>query len=114
MAVTPGYLSFVVEQLQGVVSIETKRMFGGVGIYGNGFFFALVAEDRTYFKVDDSNRPDFERAGMGPFRPYGDERAMQYYELPINVLEDTDELKDWVMKAVTVSMAASSRKRKRK
>ena len=47
-------------------------MFGGVGIYAGELFFALIADDTVYFKVDQSNRPEFEARGMGPFRPYGE------------------------------------------
>ena len=93
MAVTPGYRSFVIEQLEQISSITSKNMFGGVGLYAEGYYFALIGDDRLYFKVDDSNRPDFEAAEMEPFRPYGDERAMQYYEVPIEVLEDGDLLR---------------------
>jgi DNA transformation protein len=63
-----------------------------------------VAEDTLYFKVDDSNRPEFEAAGMGPFLPWGDpERPMQYYELPAEVLEDPDQLAPWMAKAIAVA-----------
>jgi DNA transformation protein len=113
MPVSPGYRAFVLEQLEPIAPITWKSMFGGVGLYANEFFFALIAEDRLYFKVDDSNRPDFEAAGMGPFRPYDDERAMQYYEVPIDVLEDPDLLRIWVEKAVEVARAARRRKRRR-
>lgn len=114
MPVTPGYRSFVIEQLAHVASIDSKSMFGGVGLYADGYFFALIAEDRLYFKVDDSNRPDFEAAGMEPFRPYGDDRAMKYYEVPISVLEDVDALQVWAGKALAVAQQAAQKKRRRK
>lgn len=112
MAVTPSYRSFVIEQLERISSITAKNMFGGVGLYAEGYFFALIGDDRLYFKVDDSNRPDFEAAEMEPFRPYGDDRAMQYYEVPIEVLEDVDALQDWVAKAIAVARRARQRKRR--
>ena len=114
MAVTPSYRSFVVEQLGQFSSITAKSMFGGVGLYADEHFFALIADDRLYFKVDDSNRPDFETAEMEPFRPYGDERAMQYYEVPIDVLEDVDALQQWAEKAVAVARAAKKGKKRKK
>ena len=43
-------------------------MFGGVGIYAGDLFFALIDDDTLYFKVDDSNRSDFEKRDMGLFR----------------------------------------------
>ncbi len=112
MAVTPSYRDFVVEQLERIASITAKSMFGGVGLYAEEYFFALIANDRLYFKVDDANRPDFEAAAMEPFRPYGDERAMQYYEVPIEVLEDGEALQHWTEKAIEVARRARQRKRR--
>lgn len=112
MAVTPSYRSFVIEQLERIYPITAKNMFGGVGLYAEDYFFALIDEDRLYFKVDDSNRPDFEAAAMEPFRPYGDERAMQYYEVPVEVLEDGEALQRWVEKAVEVARRARRRKKR--
>ncbi len=111
MAVTPSYRSFVMEQLEQISTITAKNMFGGVGLYADEYFFALIADDRLYFKVDDSNRSDFEAVAMEPFRPYGDERAMQYYEVPIEVLEDVDALQRWGEKAIAVARRAKQRKR---
>lgn len=109
MPVSEGYKTFVIEQLSHCANISSRRMFGGVGLYADEFFFALIANDRLYFKVDDSNRPDFEAKGMAPLRPYNDERTMKYYEVPIEVLEDVDELKRWCDKAVIVSKNAKKK-----
>ena len=111
MAVSPGYRNFVVEQLEHISSITSKSMFGGVGLYADGFFFALIADDQLYFKVDDSNRPDFEAADMGAFSPYGDGRTMRYYEVPIGVLEDVDALRTWAEKAIEVAQHAKKGKK---
>lgn len=106
----PSYREFVLEQLGRVAPpIHGKSMFGGVGIYSHDTFFALIANDELYLKVDDSNRPDFEARGMGPFLPYGaGSSAMQYYLLPADVLEDVDTLREWVEKSIAV---ARSKKR---
>jgi len=83
-------------------------MFGGVGIYSGELFFALIADDTLYFKVDDSNRADFEARAMGPFRPYGEDgEAMQYYHVPEDLIEDPEALRPWAEKAI----AAASRRR---
>src|SRR5713226_105148 len=102
MAVSDSYRGFVLEQLGRAMPVTAKSMFGGVGIYAQGLFFALVAEDRLYFKVDDATRPDFERFGMEPFRPFGDVAAMGYYEVPADVVEDASQLAVWVAKAIDV------------
>jgi len=113
MAFSKGYRDFVVEQLGRVAPVTAKSMFGGVGLYAQGLFFALIAEDRLYFKVDDSTRPDFERLGMEPFRPFGEENAMWYYEVPADVLEDAAQLEPWMNKAIAVAAKARMRKPKR-
>src|ERR1051325_3013663 len=76
MPVSQTYREFVLEQLGRVTPVTGKSMFGGVGIYAQGLFFALIAENRLYFKVDDATRPDFEQRGMEPFRPFGEDSAM--------------------------------------
>jgi DNA transformation protein and related proteins len=76
MAVSQSYREFVLEQLGRVTPITGKSMFGGVGIYAHGLFFALIAEDRLYFKVNAVTRPEFEQRGMEPFRPFEEDNAM--------------------------------------
>jgi DNA transformation protein len=116
MAVSREYREFVLEQLGRVTPTVTSRaMFGGVGVYSGGLFFALMAGETLYLKVDDTNRPDFEAMGMGPFRPFGgDEHTMHYYELPADLLEDADALRPWVEKSVDVARRSRKSKSKKK
>lgn len=113
MSVSPGFRDLVLEQLGRVVPGVTGRaMFGGLGLYADGRIFGLVDEDVVYLKVDDLTRPDFEVAGMGPFRPFGpDGEAMRYWQLPDGVLEDADALAPWAEKAVAVAGRARRRRR---
>lgn len=115
MAVSPSFRAFVQDQLsRGLAGISTRGMFGGVGIYAGDLFFALIAEDTLYLKVDDSNRPDFESRKLGPFRPFGSEgEVMQYYEVPAEVLESGDELAEWAGKALEVARRARVARRPR-
>ena len=118
MPVSRGFTDFVVEQLDGCGVISTKRMFGGVGIYCGDTFFALIDNDVLYLKVDDINRPQFERAGSGPFKPYGEDgEAMQYYNVPAAVLENADELAKWGRTAIEAAKrkkSAATRRTSRK
>jgi len=72
MPVSSSFRTFVVDQLSRVVPhLRARAMFGGVGIYAGDLFFALIADDSLYFKVNDSNRPDFERLAMNRSSPTG-------------------------------------------
>src|SRR5260370_19828626 len=89
MPVSASFRTFVIEQLSRVVPrVRARSMFGGVGIYAGTVFFALIADDTLYFKVNDSNRADFVSRGMGPFRPYGGGReTKQCFDGPPELLE---------------------------
>jgi DNA transformation protein len=105
--VTDGFVAFVLEQLEPIGAITSKRMFGGVGLYAGDLFFALVAGDVLYLKVDDSMRGALESAGARPFQPYPDRPrgggSMQYFSVPAAVLEDGDALIAWATRSVTVA-----------
>lgn len=113
MAVSAAYREFVLEQLGRVVPVTGKSMFGGVGVYSDGLFFALLDDDAVYLKVDDTNRAMFVEAGTGPFDPYGDgKHVMQYYELPADLLETPDLLRPWVDAALAVARRARKGRKK--
>jgi DNA transformation protein len=110
MAVTNDYLQYVLEQLAGLGHVITRRMFGAVGLYHDGRFFGLISADTVYFKVNDSNRRDYEIRGADRFRPFPDKPhlSMTYYALPADTLEDADECVVWAQKSL--SAAAIPRK----
>jgi len=113
MAVSSSFKTLVVDQLnRAVPRIRARPMFGGVGLYSGELFFALIADDTVYFKVDASTRPEFEARGMEPFRPFGDEGGtMQYYQLPEDVLEDPETLRPWAEKALAVARQSKGRRK---
>jgi DNA transformation protein and related proteins len=115
MTVSPSFRTFVLEQLgRSVPGIRGKSMFGGVGIYARDVFFALIADDTLYFKVDESNRPEFEARGMEPFRPYGEHgEVMGYYRVPEDLLDDAELLGQWAEQAIVVARRAKRPHRRR-
>lgn len=116
MAVGGSYQAFILEQLSRVLSaVKSRKMFGGVGVYSDDLFFALLDNDTLYFKVDDVTRADFEAIGMGPFRPFGEGgEIMQYYEVSADLIEDADTLKEWAERAVSVARRAQAKRGRKK
>jgi len=112
MAMTDAFQQFLEDTLNRVCPVTTKRMFGGLGIYCDNVMFALANDSTLYFKVDDSNRADYESRGMRAFLPLGTGRVMPYYEVPAEVLDDVDELRRWMYKSIEVSRNGRSTKPK--
>ena len=112
LKVTGAFKSFVLDQLEELGDVVPRSMFGGVGLYCDGVFFGIIARDVLYLKVDHSSRPDYERAGTQPFKPYpGRPSTMQYYAVPVGVLESSVDLVEWARKAVAIATRAASARR---
>lgn len=112
MAFTAENRHRVEDALGAVVPVTSKPMFGGLGIYSRDLFFALIDEDRLYFKVDDLNRGDYEAADREPFVPYeGAKPMMGYWELPEGLLDQPDELAVWIDKSLAVAERAALKKK---
>ena len=110
MSVSDSYLSFVLEQLDGVPRIVTRRMFGGVGIYSDGTFFAVIDNDTLFFKVDETLAKRYRDKGMPPFAPIpGAKPMMGYYQVPPDVLEDATALVGWAKDSISLARTPSRR-----
>jgi DNA transformation protein and related proteins len=105
LTVTGAFRTFVLDQLEELGNVTPRAMFGGVGLYYRDVFFGIIARDVLYMKVDDTNQPDYVRAGMGPFLPYPDRAGaagMKYYAVPTEILENASDLAAWTRKSVAV------------
>jgi DNA transformation protein len=113
MPVSASFKAFLLDQLRPIhAAIRARSMFGGLGIYAGDLFFAVVAEDRVYLKVNEHTRPEFEAIGMQPFRPFGETGVtMSYYEIPIEILERVERLRPWVEAAIEVAQASQATKK---
>jgi DNA transformation protein len=113
MSKSNAYVQFISEEVLGhIPGITARAMFGGYGVYKDGVIFGLIDDDRLYFKVDDTNRNDYEAAGSKPFvyLHKGKEMSMAYWEVPEVVLENKDEVEKWLQKSVTASVNAKKKK----
>lgn len=113
MTASAEYTDYVVELLSPVGPLTVGRFFGGVGVSRASVQFAMIMDNSLYFVVDDSTRPRYEAAGMGPFSyrtKKGRVQVRHYFELPESVLSDPDELRVWAAESVRVA-AKKDRKR---
>ncbi|MGY2221442.1 TfoX/Sxy family protein [Pseudomonas gingeri] len=114
MSSSRQYLNFVLEQLEPLGSVASKRMFGCTGIYLNGLMFALIdGDDGVYVKSDADSVGFFEAAQCYPFtyRSRGREVALSYWSIPHSALDDRDELLLWARRGVEAAVRASQKGR---
>jgi DNA transformation protein len=95
--------------------IETRRMFGGHGIYHDGRMFALVVSDTLYLKADAHTVAEFEKRGLPAFgyEREGRRMEMSYRQAPEEIFEDRDEAGRWGRMAWEAALRSGTPKRAR-
>ena len=95
-------------------AVETRKMFGGTGIFYQGLMIALEADDVLYLKTDAENIHEFERHGLSPFQYQKGEKTvkMSYSEAPAETLEDPFEMKVWAESANKAAVRSDELKKK--
>lgn len=106
MAINEDLVLYIKDQLSAFGNFETKKMFGGVSFMREGRMFGLLGHNVFHLKADDINRPDYEAKGMKAFLSSDKKKGMPYYEVPVEVLEDKDQLKVWAAKAYEAAVRA--------
>jgi len=95
-----SFKDFVLDQLQELDDVEARSMFGGYGLYQVETFFGIVHKGRLYFKIDESSVGEYRKRKMKPFRPNERQTLKSYYQVPVDVIEDADQLTGWALKAI--------------
>jgi DNA transformation protein len=94
-----GFMNFVLDQLSDLQGLTCRAMFGGYGLYCGRVFFGIVQKGRVYFKTNATTAPRYRGRMMKPFRPNANQTLKNYYEVPVDVLEDAGELTIWARQA---------------
>ncbi|HEY3304028.1 MAG TPA: TfoX/Sxy family protein [Candidatus Binatia bacterium] len=98
-----SFKDFVLDQLQELPDLECRSMFGGHGLYQEESFFGIVFKGRLYFKTDPKSAGPYLNAGMKPYRPNEKQTLKNYYEVPVDVIEDRDRLAAWARESLRVA-----------
>jgi DNA transformation protein len=94
-----GFKDFVLDQLADLRGLTCRAMFGGYGLYHREKFFGIIHKGRLYFKTDQTTAPRYRDRGMKSFKPTSNQTLKNYYEVPVEVLEDSDDLSTWASQA---------------
>lgn len=116
MAVSEQFKDHILDLLEPVGGLSVKRMFGGAGVFRDGLMFALMIDDRLYFKIDEKTKADFEAIGSEAFtyKRGGKTIALSYFEAPEEVLDDGDEIIIWAGRAWEAARRSAGKKGRRK
>lgn len=107
MASEPGFVEYVVDQFDRDCAVTHKRMFGEYGLFSGGKMFAMVCDDRLFFKPTAGGRAYIGDVVEAP--PYPGAR-------PCLLIEDQIDDSDWLseLARITTRELPTPRPRKRK
>lgn len=117
MSESESFAEYVREQVQGLRGVEFRRMFGGYGLYSGAKFFGILYKGRLYFKTDAQSSQVYRERGMEAFKPSARQTLKNYFEVPVEVLEDSELLVAWARRAIDVPgerVTTAKRSRKKK
>jgi DNA transformation protein and related proteins len=97
--------AFVLDQLSELADVIARPMFGGAGFYLDGVFFGILYKQQLYFRVSAETVGEYKKRKMKPFRPFDGKRgsSKSYYQVPIEILENRNDLATWARLAVQAS-----------
>ena len=102
------FLDYLSEVLAPLGNVRGKHMFGGIGIYVDNLFCAIIVDDTLYFKGDDDNEAQFIASKCTPFtyEKNGVDFSMRYYRVPDEAMDDAEVMLGWAR----LGLAAALRK----
>jgi DNA transformation protein len=95
-----SFKDFVLDQLIGLDDVEARRMFGGFGFYQDETFFGILHKGKLFFKIDEATVDAYRKRKMKPFRANARQTLKSYYQVPIEIIEDRDRLRQWAARAI--------------
>ena len=99
MPKSDGYKEFVMDQLADLNGLTCRAMFGGYGLARYGSFFGIIHKGRLYFRTGPTTAPLYRARQMKPFTPNPKQTLKNYYEVPVDIVESSDQLVEWAVAA---------------
>jgi DNA transformation protein len=108
------FVRHVLELMAPLGAISARAMFGGFGIYLRDTVFAIVDDDRLYFRTDAITARRYLQLGLGPFTYVARGRtiALQYHEAPPEALESWEIMYRHALEALAVARTIAGRGKK--
>lgn len=114
MALSAEFAEHLRDLFRALGPVQTRRMFGGAGVYLDNAMFALVVNDTLYMKADPELAKAYAAAGSVPFSydTSGGARTIPgLMSLPDSAIDDPDEALDWARRSLVPAELAAAQKR---
>ena len=99
MSVSDADISFALELFEGIGTLTTRKMMGGLCLYSEGQIFGILGSDATVFlKAKGGFAGELAASGARQFGMDG--KTMGYWTLPDAALEDPELACDWAKRAL--------------
>ena len=112
---TNEFVYYVQDLLAPFCRTTTRRMFGCMGLYVNGVMVGFIVNDELFFKADTAAADYFKSCGSTPFTYAREtkEVALSYWRVPGDIMEDSEQLKQWFDLAITAAKQAVVKRAKK-
>jgi DNA transformation protein and related proteins len=108
------FAAYVVDLLQGVGPVYSRRMFGGFGLFLQGLMFGLITDNTLYLKVDDEIRADFDELGLQAFSYLKQGKTkLSYFQAPEEAMDNPELMSEWGSKCYGAALRAAAKKRRK-
>ena len=105
MTQDPGFVQFVIDQIDESCDMRHRMMFGGCTLYSKGKVVGLICDDRLFIKPTDAGRVFIGEPVMAPAY----EGAKDSF-----LIEDKLEDREWLTELVSVTEQALPKPRPRR
>ena len=108
MTPSSGFLDQLSELFSPLGEITWRKMFGGAGLYCDGRVFAIVDDERIFFKADPQNELWYTTRGSEKFTfdMGGKVGTMNYWSGPEELLDDQHVALEYAHQAIQAARRA--------
>lgn len=103
--------SFLLESVEGAIGpVRARRMFGGLGLWSDGTFVGMIWDGALSIRLDEAQEAEYIARGFAPNDPSSAGKGRKrYYEVPAEIVESRDELKQWLQRSLDVARGPHNR-----
>lgn len=109
-------LRLLLELWEPLTPLNTRKMFGGYGVFKDGLMFAIFIRGMLYFKVDPLTMASFHELTLKPFTyerldKSGNKKIVElsFFEAPLDIYDEPDMAILWARNAIGAALRVQSK-----